>query len=622
MKYRADIDGLRALAVVPVVLFHAGFEAFAGGFVGVDVFFVVSGYLITSILIEDIENNRFSLVNFYDRRARRLLPMLFFVMLACIPFAWFWMLPIQMRDFSESLIAVSLFVSNIYFWQESGYFAIAAEETPLLHTWSLAVEEQYYLFFPVFLFALWRFGKNRVFWAIVGLSILSLVLSEWGWRNNPNANFYLALTRAWELLAGSIAAFIVQKRGVYNSNSLSIFGLSSVIFAIFAYDEATPFPSVFTLIPVIGVVLLVLFAGHRTLVAKILGMRVFVGIGLISYSAYLLHQPVFAFARVRLIEAPSAHLMGFLSIASFVLAGISWKVIEQPFRNNYFICKKNMFVGSLLGIFFFSVIGYWGYAQDGFKSRFDAQLHGDVGHIAYHEFVDKNYFDCEPQSVLKAALQWSGFLRCKQSKEGEADWILLGDSHAEHLFLGLAQARTDTNIAFYILAGEPYIGNPQYKIIFKAIEALPKKKKILLTMHYVERLGAKSSLREGFSETISFLQSLGHEVILLGDIPRYTVHAEHCIFGRSIAFVTDFCSISIFEFDGQRDNYEQTLIDLSYEYGVRYETIHEPLCDIDVCSMVRGDLMLYRDDNHLNIEGSKIVGRYLNQKLTDENFDR
>ncbi|MDC1433236.1 acyltransferase [Burkholderiales bacterium] len=622
MKYRADIDGLRALAVVPVVLFHAGFEAFAGGFVGVDVFFVVSGYLITSILIEDIENNRFSLVNFYDRRARRLLPMLFFVMLACIPFAWFWMLPIQMRDFSESLIAVSLFVSNIYFWQESGYFAIAAEETPLLHTWSLAVEEQYYLFFPVFLFALWRFGKNRVFWAIVGLSILSLVLSEWGWRNNPNANFYLALTRAWELLAGSIAAFIVQKRGVYNSNSLSIFGLSSVIFAIFAYDEATPFPSVFTLIPVIGVVLLVLFAGHRTLVAKILGMRVFVGIGLISYSAYLLHQPVFAFARVRLIEVPSAHLMGFLSIASFVLAGISWKVIEQPFRNNYFICKKNMFAGSVLGILFFSVIGYWGYAQDGFKSRFDAQLHGDVGHIAYHEFVDKNYFDCEPQSVLKAALQWSGFLRCKQSKEGEADWILLGDSHAEHLFLGLAQARTDINIAFYILAGEPYIGNPQYKKIFEAIETLPKKKKILITMHYVERVDTEISFREGFSETISFLQSLGHEVILLGDIPRYTVNAEHCIFGRSIEFVTDFCSMSSSEFGGQQDIYEQTLVDLSYEHGVRYETIHEPMCGGDVCSMVRGDLILYRDDNHLNIEGSKIIGEYLNHKLTDENLDR
>ena len=152
MKYRADIDGLRALAVVPVVLFHAGFSLFSGGFVGVDVFLVVSGYLITTILLEDIENNRYSILRFYERRARRILPALFFVMLVCIPFAWMWMLPIQLKDFSQSLVAVSLFVSNILFWQESGYFAAAAAEKPLLHTWSLAVEEQYYLLFPIFLF--------------------------------------------------------------------------------------------------------------------------------------------------------------------------------------------------------------------------------------------------------------------------------------------------------------------------------------------------------------------------------------------------------------------------------------------------------------------------------------
>ena len=150
MKYRAEIDGLRALAVVPVILFHAGFELFSGGFVGVDVFFVISGYLITTILIEDIESQRFSLVNFYERRARRILPALFFVMLVCIPFAWMWMLPYQMKDFSQSLVAVSLFASNILFWRESGYFAAAAEEKPLLHTWSLAVEEQYYVLFPIF----------------------------------------------------------------------------------------------------------------------------------------------------------------------------------------------------------------------------------------------------------------------------------------------------------------------------------------------------------------------------------------------------------------------------------------------------------------------------------------
>lgn len=156
MKYRPEIDGLRTVAVVPVILFHAGFGLFSGGFVGVDVFFVISGYLITTILIDDLERGQFSILKFYDRRARRILPALFLVMLCSIPFAWFWMLPDQLSDFANSLVAVSLFVSNILFWQ-SGYFAPAAELKPLLHTWSLAVEEQYYLLFPVFLFLVWRF---------------------------------------------------------------------------------------------------------------------------------------------------------------------------------------------------------------------------------------------------------------------------------------------------------------------------------------------------------------------------------------------------------------------------------------------------------------------------------
>ena len=220
VKYRAEIDGLRALAVLPVILFHADFELFSGGFVGVDVFFVISGYLITTIIISEMTEGKFSIINFYERRARRILPALFFVMFACIPFAWMWMLPSQMKDFSQSLIAVSLFASNILFWRESGYFDAAAEEKPLLHTWSLAVEEQYYVLFPIFLILAWRFGKNRVFWMIVVIAAISLLLSELGWRKQPAANFYLAPTRAWELFAGSIAAFIVQEQGVQKNNSL------------------------------------------------------------------------------------------------------------------------------------------------------------------------------------------------------------------------------------------------------------------------------------------------------------------------------------------------------------------------------------------------------------------
>ena len=298
MKYRAEIDGLRAVAVIPVILFHAGFEFFSGGFVGVDVFFVISGYLITMILIEDIERNSFNLIEFYERRARRLLPALFFVMLICIPFAFLLMLPDAMKSFSQSLIAVSLFVSNILFWRESGYFATAAEEKPLLHTWSLAVEEQYYLFFPLFLLFAWRFFKERVFGVIFVVAAISLLISEWGWRNSAIANFYLAPARAWELLAGSIAALIVQKRGVRGNGILSLLGLAAIVIAILIYDSTTPFPSVYTLLPITGCVFLVLFADKQTIAARLLSNKIFVGIGLISYSAYLWHQPLFAFAEL------------------------------------------------------------------------------------------------------------------------------------------------------------------------------------------------------------------------------------------------------------------------------------------------------------------------------------
>ena len=223
MKYRAEIDGLRAIAVVPVILFHVGFEIFSGGYVGVDIFFVISGYLITMILIEDIENKRFDLVYFYERRARRILPALFFVMLICIPFAWLWMLPDPLENFGQSLLSTSLFSNNFLLMITStDYWALTGEYKPMLHTWSLAVEEQFYIVFPVLLFFLWGFGKKRAIWVISILAFISLVLSEWGSANAKIANFYLAPFRAWELFLGSIAAFIISKTGI-KKNNLYIF---------------------------------------------------------------------------------------------------------------------------------------------------------------------------------------------------------------------------------------------------------------------------------------------------------------------------------------------------------------------------------------------------------------
>ncbi|MDQ0320720.1 peptidoglycan/LPS O-acetylase OafA/YrhL [Pararhizobium capsulatum DSM 1112] len=332
MQYRREIDGLRAVAVVPVILFHAGLEYFSGGFIGVDIFFVISGYLITSIIISEQEKGGFSILRFYERRARRIVPVLSFVLLCCLPFAWAWMLPAQMESFGASLIAVSLFASNVLFWQEAGYFAPSAELQPLLHTWSLAVEEQYYVVFPLAVMLLWRFGRPLVIAVIAAVALLSLGLAQYGSENFATANFYLPTSRAWELLTGSLCAFLVSAGYVRNSNILSVAGLVLICIGIFAYDAATPYPSFYTAVPVIGTAFIILFGWQGTWTATLLSTRPFVGIGLISYSLYLWHQPIFAFARIRALTEPSQTLLIGLAILAFPLAYLSWRFVEAPFR--------------------------------------------------------------------------------------------------------------------------------------------------------------------------------------------------------------------------------------------------------------------------------------------------
>lgn len=426
MKYRTEIDGLRALAVVPVILFHAGFELFSGGYVGVDMFFVISGYLITIILIEDIEEKRFSILNFYERRARRIFPALFLVMLVCIPFAWMWMLPSQMIDFSQSLVAVSFFAANILFWRENGYFAAAAQEKPLLHTWSLAVEQQYYVLFPVFLILAWRFGKNRVFWMIIVMITVSFLLSEWGWRNKATANFYLAPTRAWELLAGSIAAFVVQKQGVQKNNSLSLLGLAAIVFSIFSYDETTPFPSMYALVPVLGVVMVFLYAEEETLVARLLSNRAAVGIGLISYSAYLWHQPLFAFARIRTLEYPSTVLMSVLCLLSVLLAYSSWHFIEKPFRNKALISRTYILSISIIMLGLFSTAGLLGHFNQGFPNRISNELLTTLENIDDDERLV--HIGCHLSTTIPQPLPSSCGVN---QKNNDIEVLLIGDSHLD-----------------------------------------------------------------------------------------------------------------------------------------------------------------------------------------------
>lgn len=378
MKYRAELDGLRAIAVIPVILFHAGFQYFSGGFIGVDIFFVISGYLITTIVISEIEQDTFSLINFYERRARRILPALFLVVFVCLILSWFWLRPSDMKDFSKSLIAIPYFLSNILFWLESGYWGTTNALKPLLHTWTLAIEAQYYLIFPVYLILMWRFYKRWIFSSLILITLISFMISQWGAYNFPTANFFLLPTRWWELAMGaSIALLIFQQQATHSwlcqknivNETLSWVGLTLIIYSIVAFDETIPFPSFFALMPTIGTGLIVLFSSSQTWVGRLLSAKYLVGIGLISYSAYLWHQPIFAFARHRSLTEPNNFIIITLAILVFPLAYLSWKYVEQPFRSRGRISKKAVFIFWLIGSITFVEVGVAGYVTDGFVSR-------------------------------------------------------------------------------------------------------------------------------------------------------------------------------------------------------------------------------------------------------------
>ncbi len=378
MKYRKEIDGLRAVAVIPIILFHAGFKHFSGGFVGVDVFFVISGYLITSIILSEKEKGTFSLINFYERRARRIIPALFLVMIASTLASWFWLSPAHMKDFSESLLAVSLFSSNILFWQETGYWGVVNELKPLLHTWSLAVEEQYYVFFPLFLMLMWRFKKRWILNSFFLIAIGSLSLSHWAAYNLPTANFFLLPTRGWELAIGAgVAFYFLYRKNIMRSllshkavdEFLSLFGLILIGYAVFVFDEQTPVPSLYALVPTIGTALVIIFSSKETLSGKLLGSKIPVAIGLISYSTYLWHQPLFVFARHTSLEEPSKAIFGILSFIAILLAYISWKFVETPFRKKGRHSRKQIFLITVIGSAVFIVFGFIGHITDGYKAR-------------------------------------------------------------------------------------------------------------------------------------------------------------------------------------------------------------------------------------------------------------
>lgn len=444
MKYRPEIDGLRTIAVLPVLFSHAGFSWAEGGFIGVDIFFVISGFLITQIIVSETESGDFSIGRFYERRARRILPALFFVVAACVPAAWLLLTPDQMREFGHSLIAVPIFASNFLFWMEADYFATDSGLKPLIHTWSLAVEEQFYIFFPLLVVAIFWLGRNLLVPALLLITAVSLVLADWSSLHHPEASFFLLHTRAWELLIGSLAA-IAYLRGVRVSpafaNLLSIGGMIMVVGALALFTEETRHPGYLTLFPVMGTALLLLFGTTTTLPGRLLSTFPFVWIGLISYSLYLWHQPLFAFTRMYLIGAEPIDLAIPMAV-SFVLAYLSWRFVEAPFRNRTLVALPRIVGTSAV---FTLVPIYLGFAvtlADGFPARWGAQQI-EIANVIQREFdrrlVGIRHGRCHYNRNVGPVGEFLERWDCLPENDGPRI-LVVGDSHAADKAWALREA--------------------------------------------------------------------------------------------------------------------------------------------------------------------------------------
>ncbi|MGY2908687.1 acyltransferase family protein [Bradyrhizobium sp. URHC0002] len=452
MQYRREIDGLRAVAVVPVILFHAGFQIFRGGFVGVDIFFVISGYLITTIILGDMKDGRFSLLNFYERRMRRILPALFVMLAVTLPLAWLFLFPSDLKRFAQSLVAVSGFASNLLFWRTSGYFEESAELKPLLHTWSLAVEEQYYVLFPLFLLLAWRLGLRNIASLLVVVALGSLAYCQWGSVHQPDAAFYLLPSRAWELIIGALAAVYLFTRpaprmGTLAGDIAGMAGIAMIAYSIFVFEKGD-LPGLRALVPTAGAALIILFASPRNMAGRVLASPVPVAIGLISYSAYLWHQPLFAFARVGRMNEPAVWVMASLALLSLALAAVSQKYVEVPFRNKTVFARRQIFTYAGVGTVLFVGLGVLGHLADGFESRLTPEQRTVLAFKSYP------YRDVYLEGTCFLTPEQDTFAHeCK----GTGGTVIWGDSHAAALSFGLRETLGDVT-QYTASACPPFMG--------------------------------------------------------------------------------------------------------------------------------------------------------------------
>ncbi len=644
LVYRPEVDGLRAIAVLSVIIYHAEFLLFGGkflqgGYLGVDIFFVISGYLITKIIVGEIySTGSFNILNFYDRRARRIGPMLFLVMLASFPFAWFLLLPTALEEFAGSILSSILFVSNFFFYfSTTEYGAESSLLKPFLHTWSLSVEEQFYLIFPLLVLAVHRLFKDKLASVLLAFMLLSLYFSEVMSSRNFDLNFYLPFSRFWELGAGSMLAILelrfprdTRKRGIADE-LLPVVGMFLVIVSILQFDSNTFHPGYITLIPIVGVSLVIYFSTTEDLVGKVLGNKYMVYIGLLSYSAYLWHFPLFAYARIFAQKIDNVDKT-VLIVATLILAWLSYKFFETPLRLKAKVGNKKFYVA--LALMLSVVVGMCllVFKNNGFENRFHS-----AGILSNYE-LDNEKLRKTSWNVLKEKMSVEPVFDDVDNKV-----LIVGNSHAKDIFNALylnrqllpgfdfAKGRIEQLSCF---DEKLDLGKTDSLEFYSSTLYSESTHLIISTRYKTKRRCHKSNKSEPLSDDFKGLTYLlsraisdGKKIILMGNTVEFDEFNEKPFIdyyydtvlsrlpdGDEFAMKTALDNAPFQAFKHlklHRLKLNEKVLSVAERFSVPYFDKTEYMCDFTVnkCPVLTPEgFKIYFDYGHLTLDGARFVG--------------
>ena len=628
--YRKDIDGLRAIAILSVVLFHAFPNILPGGFIGVDIFFVISGFLITGVILQHLNQDQFSFIDFYSRRIRRIFPALFIVLVCAYAYGWYHQMADEFAQLGKHIAAGAGFISNIVLWSESGYFDKAATAKPLLNLWSLGIEEQYYIFWPMML---WVFFRRK--WSVLYLLIAALFIS-FAWnialiKTDPVASFYAPWTRFWELLIGSSLAYLQSKqfqftdqRTVFSFFQNAWFGFALFIIGFWQIDANQAFPGWWGLLPTLGA-FIVICAGPNAYLNRIfLSHPIMLGIGKISYPLYLWHWPILVFGAARLDQAPSVSYQVACVVLSILLATVTYFLIEKPIRFNHAYQKSKTIILVILMILI-GFIGYNCYSRDGIEYRhkdFIKQVSG----YQFDKVKEQRQHEC---FVMDAHDDLSHFGTSCIHTDKAFKLALWGDSHGGSIYPGFAELENNypVSVSQFTIAGcgglipdrSKEIGNPDPVIKFcndanqMALDQIVNLHPQLLVIHK----SWQTHMFDPLEKTIQYLQSKNINIAIIGPTPVWTQDLPRIVYrywkthqALPPAYFEQFLNADVIQID-------QSLQEISKKYHLQYYSAYKRLCKNDACLiMIPGtdNALTTMDQDHI----TPAAGRYVVQGFAQE----